>query len=188
MDAQPYRPLSGQHGVERVPYEPFCCASDKARIRKAITFTMRTENGISPRPPTIIDSIFGDHKYVREGMLNPGIDEIARVVGGTPLTIQLLIRWPGFPERYFEITMPTEPPEADSRAELHYRIGGAYTQYFNAATDENWQSTEPDWDMGSPRTDVRMLTVVALWHCGGDVFQADVDCHEAFPMAPMVWN
>lgn len=92
MDAQPYQPLSGQHGVERIPYEPFRCASDKARIRKAITFTMRTENGISPRPPTIIDSIFGDHKYVREGMLNPGIDEIARVVGGTPLTIQLLIR------------------------------------------------------------------------------------------------
>lgn len=42
--------------------------------------------------------------------------------------------------------------------------------------------------MGSPRTDLRLLTVVALWHCGGDVFQADVDFHEAFPMAPMVWN
>lgn len=92
MDAQPYQPLSGQHGVERVPYEPFRSASDKARIREAISFTMRTENGISPRPPTIIDSIFGDHKYVRECMLHPRIDEIARAVGGTPPRIQLLIR------------------------------------------------------------------------------------------------
>lgn len=53
---------------------------------------MRSENGVNPRPPTIIDSIFGDQKYVRESMLHPRIDEIARVVGETPLRIQLLIR------------------------------------------------------------------------------------------------
>ncbi len=56
------------------------------------------------------------------------------------------------------------------------------------ARDENWQAMEPGWDLVSRRADLRRLTVVALWHCGGNVFQADVDFHEEFSTARMVRN
>lgn len=43
------------------------------------------------------------------------------------------LQWPGYLERYYDIIMPTDPPRQDSRAELHYRIGGAYAQFFNVS-------------------------------------------------------